>query len=334
MSFRAGIRIAFAYAGRELNEEHPMKMRRATWLAAASLMAGLGMATNAHAVWTFDNANVSNIGNYANCSLSTTANCDTAAESGAKINNTTVSLSGFYVANSTVTGPVDGAAKWASSSLTYFAGNGQGMYSGGDASSPYHALDNNQNTEAILLSFSASTVLNSIGLGYTATTPGATAEYGCVSNGVVVGTALGTAACSSGTKTSSPTVDISLFRWTGNAAPTLAGTASTLGGSWELVGNYGDVVKDTTNPYNLVNSAGKTSSWWLISAYNSGFVQSAGAENRGTLGNGNDYFKLYSVAGTVSPPTGKVSEPATLALTGAALVGVAGLRRRKAKTAA
>lgn len=309
-----------------------MTMRRVNWLAAASLMAGLGMVTQAHAVWTFDNANVSNIGNYTNCSLSSTANCNTLAESGAKVNNTTVSLSGFYVANSAVTGPVSATGKWATAPLTHFSGNGQGMYSGGDANSPYHALDNNQNTEAVLLSFSASTVLNSIGLGYTATTPGTTAEIGCRNNSTGALTTT-TGSCAAGTTNLGTTVDISLFRWTGNNAPTLVGAAGTMGGSWELVGNYGDMVKDTSNPYNLVNSAGKTSSWWLISAYNTGFTQSAGAENRGTLSNGNDYFKLYSVAGTVSP-TSKVSEPATLALTGVALVGVAGLRRRKAKMAA
>lgn len=288
-----------------------MKTQRNRWLALASLVAGLGMSSSAHAVWTFDNSNVSNIGNYTNCSLSSTTNCNTTAESGAKIDTTTVSLSGFYAANSS--GVVSG--KWTANALTNFAGNGQGMYTGGETGEPYHALDNNLNTEAVLLSFSNATALTSIGLGYT-------------SNGT----------------TQNVQVDMSVFRWTGGAAPTLAGTAGALGGSWELVGNYGDMVTDTAKPYNLVNSTGKTSSWWLISAYNSGFTQSAGRENRGTLSNSNDYFKLFAVAGTVcasnltngqcSTTTTKVPEPATLALTSVALLGLAGLRRRRAASAA
>jgi hypothetical protein len=303
----------------------------------------MGLSGSAHAVWTFDNAGVSGIGNYTNCSLSSTPTCDTSGEAGAKINNTTVSLSGFYANNNATTGVVSGS--WNASSLSYFSGNGQGMYSGGDSGSPYHALDNNVTTEAVLLSFSSATVLTSIGLGYTATTPGATVvETGCRNNTTGAITTITSGSCALGTTSVGTTVDVSLFRWTGAQAPTLAGTAGALGGSWELVGNYGDMIADTSNPYNLVNSSGKTSSWWLISAYNSGFTQSAGATNRGTLDNSNDYFKLYAAAGTVCATnltngqcggtTVKVPEPATLALTSVALLGVFGLRRRQPKAAA
>lgn len=320
-----------------------MKTQRANWLAAIALLAGMGLSGSAHAVWTFDNAGVSGVGNYTNCSLSSTPSCDTSGESGAKVNNTTVSLSGYYATSM--------ASNWiktqantngnGAAGLAYFAGAGQGMYSGTDSGQPYHALDNNGNTEAVLLTFTDATVLTSIGLGFADST--SSTEIGCRNNttGALTTT---TGTCGTGTTSMGDTVDVSLFRWTGGQAPTLTNATGSLGGSWELVGNYGDMVKDTTNPYNLVNSTGKTSSWWLISAYNSGFTQSAGRENRGTLNNGNDYFKLYAVAGTVCTSnltngqcggsSSKIPEPATLALTSVALLGVAGLRRRKDKTAA
>ncbi len=299
-----------------------MTFRSIRMAALTALVAGLSWSGAAQAYWNLDTAPGNTV-------------TDTAS-------TTTVKMSGFYVSNNATTGKVSG--NWTAGTLTQFSGNGQGMYSGTDNGSPYHALDNNQNTEGVLLSFSASTVLTSIGLGYTATT--GTAEKACINgSGVVVGTVTGSTNCASGTtKSSSVTVDISVFRWTGTTAPTLAGVNASSMAGWELVGNYGDMISDKTDPYNLVNSQGKTSSWWLITAYNSGFSQTAG-ESRGTLTNGDDFFKLYSVAGSKCTSTVgsngvcggtsvKVPEPATLALTGVALVGMAGLRRRKAKIAA
>ena len=116
---------------------------------------------------------------------------------------------------------------------------------------------------------------------------------------------------------------------------------------WELVGVYGDMRTDGSPTFdkNIVNSSNKTSSWWLITAYNSG-LSGQTTKISGTVDAGNDYFKLLGVAGTKCTQTvdangvcggtnvGKLPEPATLALTGVALVGVAGLRRRKAQVAA
>jgi len=301
-----------------------MKVRSIRMTALTALVAGLAWSGTAQAYWGLDTTPTSTIN-------------DSAATAQ---NPYTVKMSGFYVGN-TLNASNKLSGSWTSGALTQWAGNGQGMYSGTDNGSPYHALDNNQNTEGVLLSFNASTVLTSIGLGFTATT--GTAEYGCVSGSAVVGTVIGSASCAKGSKTSDVTVDVSVFRWTGTSAPTLGGTAAGTMAGWELVGNYGDMIKDTSNPYNLVNTAGKTSSWWLITAYNSGFTQSAATENRGSLTNGDDYFKLFAAAGNkctssidangvCGGTTVKVPEPATLALAGVALIGVAGLRRRQSKT--
>jgi len=298
-----------------------MKLHSSRWIALAATVAALGLSTNAHAVWTFDSTNAQN-----GVAL---------APSAGVAGDPNVSLTGFAVQNSgynttTGAGGTSGgfnagtAGNWVSSSMSWYSGNGQGMSTGIDSGAPTHALDNSGYTEGVLLSFGSSVVLNSIGLGYT-------------SNNTYSGTTL--------IENGTTQVDLSVFRWVGTgSAPTLAGTAASTMAGWELVGNYGDMIYDTTNPYNVVNGGAKGSSWWLITAYNSGFTQSAGFETRGSLDNGNDYFKLYAaaatqctskVAGVCAPGTGtgKLPEPTSLALTSVALLGAFGLRRRQAKRA-
>jgi hypothetical protein len=300
-----------------------MKVLSIRMTALTALIAGLAWSGAAQAYWGLDTAPANTVGDSGNAAY-------------------TVQMSGFYVAN-TLNGSSKLANNWSAGALTQFAGNGQGMYTGGETGSPYHALDNNANTEAVLLSFSASTVLSSIGLGFADSTA-ATPELACKNNTTSAMTYA--TSCGTGTTSQGKTVDVSLFRWTGTNAPTaLTATGAGTMAGWELVGNYGDFIQDTSNPYNQVNSAGKTSSWWLISAYNSGFTQSASTANRGTLSNSDDYFKLFAAAGTkctgtvdasgvCGGTTVKLPEPASLALTGVALAGVVGLRRRKAKLAA
>jgi len=125
------------------------------------------------------------------------------------------------------------------------------------------------------------------------------------------------------------------YMGTSNPAP-IAGLSITqlLAAGWEWVGNYADVGARANNSVS-VNAGGISSSWWLVSAYNSDYGGTTNGSTKsdgyGALGNGNDAVKLLQVAGnTVNPPPpGRVSEPTALLLMSTALFGIAGLRRRQ-----
>ena len=180
-----------------------------------------------------------------------------------------------------------GSTTIATAQLNKYSGGGFGVANQIETTtvtSPNHALDGSGQTDLVLFNFTTSAALDKLRVGYINTDS-----------------------------------DLSVLAWTGVNAPPVAGKtlAGLVTSGWTLVGNYANL---TLNTDTAINAGNISSSWWLISAYNSAWGAGTG------LDSGNDYVKLLTIA---TKDVSRVAEPGSLALAGIAMFGMLMLRRKE-----
>jgi len=185
-----------------------------------------------------------------------------------------------------------------------------------ELNSPNHAIDNSVNIDSVLFTFSGSNKVNltSFTIGW-----------------------------------ENIDADYTVLAYTGLGTPTLSGltygnTPSCSGAAckgleqngWTLIGNYNCGGCSVNTPLSFNNNT--SSSYWLIGAYNP-LVPLNGFTNPSGIDAGNDYFKIFSLTGSVCTTncgggSAGVPEPGTLLLMGAGLIGLVRTTRRRQVLAA
>jgi len=263
---------------------------------AAAMLAGVLGAQPAWADFTFDGKVCSAYSSTTCSATSTITRNGTGADSGNSVTATAWSA--------------PSGVKFAGTKMTVYGTSGIGISPDTGEGTSEHGMDNLGNTDAVVLSFNQSTILNSVRIGWTGGNDS----------------------------------DISVLRWVGDASGPTAGAGpnmadmkwDTLASSgWELVGSYSDL---GTVARGLGNTT-KGSSWWMVSAYNATY---GGSIKKPTGGGsefdyGDDYFKLAAVGGSLCTAGGGVScggssavpEPGSLALLMLGFVAAAGAMRKQ-----
>lgn len=196
-----------------------------------------------------------------------------------------------------------GGGTFQRSTLYSWGGSGYGVVNRFEnpSSTGPHATDNVGALDLFLVQFDTAVSLSEVTVGWNGTSNGVT---GYTDSDMSI-------------YRFDPTKDMSNKSTYGGLGSLTAANLTT-SGSWQFVKNYGNA--SSTVDLKAGGFDTGTSSWWLISAYNS--------NSGGTFGS-SDAFKLLSI-GAVAGTT-QVSEPASLALFGIAALGAVAARRRAAK---